>query len=171
MRIGIPAAVLAIVALMGNGVAAQASTSPGTKSISFQMKMVRTPSGQLEPLGAHVGAVPADDIVTNFCTTQVNNPHESGHNPGAVNVTGTTTCAPYMFTESYLTIELFFDGEDYAYGEHYQADSYFNTTNAQMACQVGNYYAVLDYTIYFGPTWVPDEASGELISSTEPITC
>ena len=167
------ASLTSVLGLVSSGGAAQAATSPtsGGKSITFPVQMLRTASGQLKPMAAGAAVPAADEVIINYCTTQVNNPHESGHNPGAVNVTGTTTCSPYTFTESYLTIELFYNGRDYYWGQHYQADSLYNQANAAGPCYAGSWYAVLDYTIYFGPTWVPNEASGELVSNTVPITC
>jgi hypothetical protein len=165
------AAVLSVVGLLGSGVAAQAATSPGAKSVTFQVKMLRTPSGQLQALPAHHGVVPADDeIIINSCTVQVNDPHNSSHVGGNVNVVGTMNCI-YPVTESYLDIELYYNGEDYAYGESYLGDTTSNMTNAAMACENGTYYADFNYTIYFGPTWTPDEASGELVSNVVDITC
>lgn len=170
--VGIMAALLAALGLIASATSAHAAIRPHSRNITFKVKLLRTPTGRLQPLGAHRGAVPADDeIVTNFCTTQVNNPHNSTHVPENVNVTGTTTCAPYPVTESYLTIELYYNGEIWAWGENYLADTNFNQTNAATACLNGTYYAVLDYNIYFGPTWTPPDASGELVSSTVSITC
>jgi hypothetical protein len=170
--IGTLAAVLSLVGLAGSGAAAQAATGLGAKSVTFKVELLRTPSGQLQTLSAHHGAVaPDEEIVTNFCTTQVNNPHASGHNPENVNVTGTTICAPYPVDESYLDIELYYDGEDYAYGQNYEADTFSNQVNAATTCLNGTYYAELEYTIYFGPTWTPDEASGDLISNIVNVTC
>jgi len=174
--VAVAAASLGALGMVGSGAVSASSAPvasvahPSFKTVHFQVRMERTPSGQLQPLKPGQAMLTDDEIIINDCTTQVNYPHVSTHVPENFNVTGTTTCT-YPVTESYLTIELFYDGEDYYYGENYLGETVYNQVNAAGPCYSGSWYAVLDYTIYFGPNWTPPDASGELVSTTVSVTC
>jgi hypothetical protein len=163
---GIMVALLAILGLAGNAGAAQAATSPTTTStVHFTVKMHRAVAGKAGK------ASPADEVVINDCTVQVNNAHESGHNPGQVNVTGGMVCAPYPVAQADLSLGLYYNGYEYAYDDNYLTDVYVNPVQANTTCLPGTYYATLDYYIYFGPTWTPETWDGEVASPAQAITC
>ena len=165
--IGTLAAVLSVVGLLGSGAAAQAATNPGTTTVHFTVAMHRTASGKLLP----GRAAPADEVVLNYCNVQVNNPHNSTHVPENVNVTGGMTCAPYPVVQSDLSLQLYYNGESYAYDDSYLSDVYVNPVQAATPCLSGNYYATIEFWIYFGPTWTPSTWDSEVTSPVVPITC
>jgi hypothetical protein len=117
-------------------------------------------------------AVPADDEeVLNYCTMQVNYPHNSGHNPGQINVTGGMTCAPYPVMESDLSLGLYYDDVEYNYDDSYLEGVTDNPVQANSDCLDGDWFASIDYWIYFGPEWTPDTWDGTVSSPDLPITC
>lgn len=167
-RVGILAAVLTVVGLVGSGAAAQASTNPGTTTVHFTVQMHRSAGGPLTRAGI---LSPADEVVLNYCNVQVNNPHNSTHVPENVNVTGEMTCSPYPVAQSDLSLQLYYNGESYAYDDSYLTDVYLNPVQAATACLNGTYYATIDFWIYFGPQWTPETWNGQVASPPVGITC
>lgn len=148
----------------GTGATAHAATSPGTATIHFTLQMHRASK-------PGVISTAATEIVLNYCTMQVNNPHISTHVIENVNVTGGMVCAPYPVAQSDLSLGLYYNGEEYAYDDMYLTDVYLNPVQAATPCLSGNYYAKIDFWIYFGPTWIPDTWNGFVVSPIVPITC
>ena len=100
------------------------------------------------------------------CHNQVNDPHESGHNPGQVNVTGVTECTIYA-AGVWQYITLYQNGIPIAYKPNYQPTGgvYF-FIQANTACVPGVYYATL-YVYITGGSPNPSN----LRSHTVTITC
>ena len=159
------AALLFTPGLVGNP--AHAATKPGgtvPTKIHFTVKMYRAAKpGTASPMDV--------EVTLNYCNVQVNNPHSSTHVPENVNVTGGMTCTPYPVDESDLSLQLYYNGESYAYDDEYLSDVFANPVQAATPCLNGDYYATIDYWVYFGPQWTPETWDGTVESPVVSITC
>jgi len=103
--------------------------------------------------GLHATVIkPQAAVIT--CTLKVNNPHESGHGPGNVNVTGSITCsAPVSFID--LGVGLYLN--NYLISSSYKPGyGTYVTTNAAATCLLPGIYAGGAVgSVTFPPGFVP----------------
>jgi hypothetical protein len=160
---GVVAVALSAVILTGGGVA-QAAGGPQTKTIHLTIMLHHSASrGGMNPA--------ASEVVATYCTVQVNYPHNSTHVPETVNVTGGMTCTPYPVVQSDLSLQLYYNGESYAYDDEYLSNVLANPVQAATPCLNGDYYATIDFWLYMGPDWTPNSSDGQVASPVQSITC
>lgn len=103
--------------------------------------------------GAHANIIkPAVEEIS--CTIQINYPHDSGHNPGNINVTGSITCtAPVTVLD--IGVGLYLD--EYLLASNYKVGTgAYISTNAATPCLLpGVYQGGVVGAVTFPPGFVP----------------
>jgi hypothetical protein len=124
--------------------------------------------------GARATVIKPAGVGEIVCTIKINYPHDSGHNPGSVNVTGSITCtAPVTFLE--IGVGLYLNG--YLTASNYASNSgkLYVSTNAAAVCLLPGVYEGGDVGyVIFPPGYVPPASNwggAEFYSPAEYIVC
>ena len=104
------------------------------------------------------------------CNVTIDNPHNSGHNPGNVNVVSHVTCDNIVSSIA-ITTRLFRSGIQVASTPAYRADFNFLNGNAAVSCLNASYGGVADVTVVFPPGYTPASGSTTVGTPVVPITC
>lgn len=123
-------------------------------------------------LGMLVGAGPTNAAAQTVisCTLAIQNPHNSTHVIGTVNVVATWTCTEPVSSLA-MTVSLFLDGVLVAQMSFSNAGQAFLQGNAAQTCVPGAYFGQATGTVVFPPGYDPPEGSGTVQSPTILITC
>lgn len=144
-------------ALLGSGVRTRFTAAVAAPVISLAMMV-----------GAPPTTVAAQTTIT--CTLAIQNPHNSSHVPGTVNVVATWTCTAPVSSLS-ISVQLFLNGVQVASGANSNAGQAFLQGNAATTCVPGEYFGTASGTVVFPPGFVPPSGSGSVGSPTVLITC
>ena len=131
------------------------------------------------PLSVTVAASPAAEegarsaaalapVIT--CEIQAQNPHNSTHVPGTVNVVGTTRC-DHPVASILMRIVLYKNGTPVASGISGRVVGASAQVNAATPCSPGVYTGLVAFWIVFPPLYFPPSGVGLVRSSSVSITC
>ena len=115
-------------------------------------------------------AAVTDDAGTTSCSLNLVYPGASDDVPGDIDDYGTVTCDGVV-ASVYITMELFYNGQDYAWNQDYATGVRTDTVDAATPCLPGSYYGKMIYTIYFGPTASPNTTHGTIRTPVVALTC
>lgn len=104
------------------------------------------------------------------CTAQVQNPHNSTHVGGTVNVVATIKCTGAVSSLA-LRVGLYLNGSLISSSTVSNAGKATIQGNAAKACKSGTYTGMASWATVFPPTYVPPTASGLLTGASVKITC
>jgi hypothetical protein len=114
---------------------------------------------------------------TIVCTPNVQNPHESSHVPGTVNVVGTVTCTSAV-PEIQLQVALYrqnpADGRWYlqsASGVMTYSNTAFGQANAAAPCEDGNWVGWMSWYFKAPPGYTPPGGGNSGFGNQVAITC
>jgi hypothetical protein len=169
LRLG---AALGAVALAGtfltSGVA-NAATSAKTPVTSFKFREVAT-ADSVASRSSNKNSVADVAAATITCTLVVNNPHNSTHVPGTVNVVATVSC-----TRAVASIDLFValgDDNGRSSGEEdYNTGSASLSENTSLACENGTYEGTAETTVTWPAGYTPSPQTWNRDSAVVSITC
>jgi hypothetical protein len=119
-----------------------------------------------------VGAPPTSAAAqtTITCTLAIQNPHNSSHVPGTVNVVATWACTAPV-SELSIDVQLFLDGVQVGQGSNANAGSAALQANAAATCVPGQYFGTAQGSVVFPPGFVPPSGSASVQSPTVLISC
>jgi len=164
--------------IAAGAVSATAATTaaPATASAASVVRSVAVPSGTasatVHAFGASATVVKLSPADTINCTLQVNYPHESGHNPGQVNVTATITCgAPVAHLDMYAA--LYFNGNLVSSGHTSNSGKNYLMAQANHNCSPGDWEGGATGAVTFPPGYEPptSDFGGEVWSPVVYIGC
>ncbi len=104
------------------------------------------------------------------CKVQIQNPHNSSHVRGTVNVVTTVKCSARV-ADIKLTVELFHQGRQVASRGFNRAGVASLQGNAAHACASGEYQGKAQVTVTFPPGYKPPVATGSVVSRSVNIHC
>jgi hypothetical protein len=131
---------------------------------------VQVPPDQSTPIqpGAISGGAAGRTIV---CTPNVQNPHNSSHVKGTVNVVVTLKCTSAVSSIS-IRAALYRNGHLVAQsGVRTVRNTSSAQNNAAKACQSGTYVGWMAYVVVFPPGYVPPTGSSSGFGRSVKITC
>jgi hypothetical protein len=167
------AVVAVLAATLGAALAAPASAGPVTARVAAAAAPTRPhalpavlPSAGLGP--ATQTAIAPADVIT--CTVNVQNPHNSSHVGGTVNVISTILCTGAMSGLAQY-VGLYYN--NVLVGEAYNSNSGVAslTGNFATACKSGTYVGASSYLEVAPAGYVPAYTEGEANSNVVSITC
>jgi hypothetical protein len=113
-------------------------------------------------------AAPAATIT---CTPQVQNPHNSSHVNGTVNVVVTLKCTSVV-PQINIRAALYFNGNLVKdSGQRTVNNSSSAQNNAAVPCKNGTYQGWMSYGVLFPPGFVPPTGAGSGFGNAVSITC
>jgi len=113
------------------------------------------------------GVIP--DVTGTICYVRIDNPHQSTHNPGQINVVASVDCTAPV-TLIYMKVGLYRAGVLVAYKYFDSTGSGHLSGQANTACVTGTYTGAADVSVDF-PTGYPPEISGTFCGPTVHIIC
>ncbi len=142
---------------------------PGIAGAQTSTEAAASASLVSEPsAGTDGDGLTSGNVIT--CVLQVNNPHQSSHVLGAVNVTATWTCTEPVSYLS-LTVDLFWQGLQYASGTAEAGGRAYIQGNAATGCIPGYWHATASGTVVFPPGYQPQSSFLAVQSPTVLISC
>ena len=113
-------------------------------------------------------SVSAQTTIT--CTLTIDNPHQSTHAPGKVNVVSKLTCTAPMSSVS-MTVTLYRNNAPVGQNSCSNAGNPALRCNAAAPCVKGSYVGTSTGTAVAPPGFKPPSQTKTVISNTVPITC
>jgi hypothetical protein len=114
--------------------------------------------------------VTAADASAITCTLAIQNPHNSKHVSGTVNVVATWTCDAPVSSLS-MAVALYFEGAPVRRATFRNAGQPSLQGNAAFPCAPGNWQGRAVGTVVFPPTYDPPSATLNVVSPVVPLGC
>lgn len=120
--------------------------------------------------GSKVAPGPGTSPLLITCTLRVDNPHNSTHVPGAVNVVATALCSSAVSSINML-VGMALNGVEITRSSFGNSGSAFLQGNAAAPCVSGTYQGAAAATVTFPPGYVPSTSTMNANSARLPIGC
>lgn len=160
---------LSVISILLVGTAATANAA-GPAAPAAAAATSASGSGQIvATMSAPSGQMTAAAVIV--CTPNVQNPHNSTHVPGTVNVVVTLSCTAPVRSIN-IRAALYRNGllvRDS--GQRTVNNSSFAQHNAAVPCQNATYQGWMSYGVLFPPGFVPPTGSGSGFGNVVSITC
>jgi hypothetical protein len=167
---------LAVISTLVIGAAASASaagsagpTTGNAAPAAIGANSATTPGRVLASTSAPAGQVTTAAVIV--CTPNVQNPHNSSHVNGTVNVVVTLSCTSVV-PQINIRAALYFNGllvRDS--GQRTVNNSNFAQNNAAVPCRNGTYQGWMSYGVLFPPGYVPPTGASSGFGNAVSITC
>lgn len=156
-------------ALLSAGIAASGLVAGGVGAASASAESTSdTVALAAAPGASGAGSVSPNAAIT--CKVQIQNPHNSSHVRGTVNVVTTVKCTARV-ADIKLNVQLYRNGRQVASRGFNRAGVNSLKGNAAHACSSGNYQGRAQVTVTFPPGYRPPVESGSVASRTLSIHC
>lgn len=170
----IPVAIVASLFASGTANAATISKPRSTHAVTITFPSAAPANGPSvsrsarRQSGAGLGLAP--DQVTISCTLSIEDPHNSTHVPGTVNVVAGVTCTSDVVT---ISLSVFLGDSN---GRLQEEDFTGNGTdelpgNAALDCEDGDYEGLAEAEVVMPPDFEPPTLTMDVESPEEAITC
>lgn len=128
----------------------------------------------VESTGAHAASLssaPSGAAKAIVCTPQVQNPHNSSHVNGTVNIVVTLKCTSAV-PQINIRAALYFDGRLVKQsGQRTVRNSSSAKNNAAVPCRSGTYQGWMSFGVLFPPGYVPPTGASSGFGRAVPISC